>query len=58
MENYVILRREICNSCSNLKILLGVKICNLCGCSIWAKSMLPNAECPLNKWDTGDNKQN
>lgn len=54
LKDYVIKRREICDSCDKLKSVFGVKTCSECGCSIWAKSMLPNAECPLDKWEKND----
>ncbi len=54
VKNFIILRRETCDACDKLKITLGVKICSECGCSIWAKSMLKDATCPLNKWDIYD----
>jgi len=31
--------------------MIGVKVCEACGCSIWAKTMLPIAKCPKGKWD-------
>ena len=54
VKKYVIKRRETCDSCDSIKTVFGVKTCSECGCSIWAKSMLPDAECPLNKWDKND----
>lgn len=40
-------RMDICNECPALK--LGV--CGECGCIMAAKTKLPNAFCPLHKWD-------
>ncbi len=54
--DFVKFRREICNNCDRIKILLGVKICSECGCSIWGKTMIPNAECPIGKWKKKDDK--
>jgi len=44
-------RREICNKCEHLTTIIGAKICNKCGCSIWAKTMIPIAKCPIGKWN-------
>jgi hypothetical protein len=44
-------RREICNDCEHLTTMIGVKVCEACGCSIWAKTMIPIAKCPKGKWD-------
>lgn len=44
-------RREICNDCKHQIVVIGANICNKCGCSIWAKSLIPNAKCPEGKWD-------
>ena len=44
-------RREICNKCEHLTTIIGAKICNSCGCSIWAKTMIPIAKCPEGKWN-------
>jgi len=49
--NYVEVRRAICNSCEHLKTYIGIKTCDKCGCSIWAKSMLPYTKCPEGKWN-------
>ena len=54
VKEFVIKRREVCDSCDKLSSILGVKTCSECGCSIWAKSMLPDAKCPLDKWDKDD----
>jgi hypothetical protein len=44
-------RREICNKCEHLTTIIGAKVCNSCGCSIWAKTLLPNTKCPEGKWN-------
>lgn len=44
-------RRAVCNSCEYLITVIGAKVCDKCGCSIWAKTMLVNAKCPENKWE-------
>ena len=44
-------RREICNKCEHLTTVIGAKICNSCGCSVWAKTMIPIAKCPEGKWN-------
>ena len=44
-------RREICNKCEHLTTIIGAKVCNKCGCSIWGKTMLFGAKCPEDKWD-------
>lgn len=43
-------RREICNSCEHLKIFVGAKTCGKCGCSVWGKTLIPFAKCPIDKW--------
>ena len=55
MKNFIILRREICDMCDRQKTTLGVKVCKECGCSIWAKTQLPAAVCPIGKWGKSDN---
>jgi len=44
-------RREICNKCEHLTTIIGAKICNSCGCSVWAKTIIPIAKCPEGKWN-------
>lgn len=58
MPLFVIKRRETCESCDRLRTFLGVKTCNECGCAIWAKSMIRDAKCPLNKWEKDYDKTN
>lgn len=58
MKQFVIERRSICDKCDKQKVVFGVKTCSECGCSIWAKSMLANAECPLHKWKQIDDNEN
>lgn len=55
--NFIQKRRDICNSCEHLRIIIGAKICDKCGCSVWAKSMIPIAKCPIGKWESEDAKQ-
>lgn len=43
-------RRKICFSCEHLKKIIGINTCEVCGCAIFAKTMLRNVKCPLNKW--------
>ena len=42
-------RMSICNGCEML--IQATKTCKDCGCFMSAKTKLPNASCPLNKWD-------
>ena len=42
-------RREICDKCEHLTTIIGAKVCDKCGCSIWAKTMIPIAKCPIGK---------
>jgi hypothetical protein len=42
-------RFEICKACPELIQL--TKTCKKCGCFMEAKTKLPNASCPLNKWN-------
>ena len=44
-------RREICDGCEHLTTIIGAKVCNKCGCSTWAKTMIPIAKCPEGKWN-------
>jgi hypothetical protein len=44
-------RREICGGCEYLTTIIGAKVCDKCGCSIWAKTLLPNSKCPEGKWN-------
>jgi hypothetical protein len=41
-------RLEICKACPEL---LPTGNCKKCGCFMSAKVKLPNAECPLHKWE-------
>ena len=47
-------RRAICDSCEYLTTIIGAKVCDACGCSIWAKTMIPIAKCPKDKWDKNE----
>ena len=58
MPLFVIKRRETCETCNSLTSIFGVKTCKECGCSIWAKSMIRDAECPLDKWEKDYDKAN
>lgn len=42
-------RMSICIACPELIDL--TKQCKKCGCIMTAKTKLPNASCPLGKWD-------
>ena len=44
-------RRDICNKCEHLTTIIGAKVCNKCGCSIWGKTMLSGSKCPEGKWN-------
>jgi hypothetical protein len=44
-------RRAICDKCEHLTTIIGAKVCDKCGCSIWAKTMIPIAKCPIGKWN-------
>lgn len=44
-------RRDICNSCEHQRVMIGIKTCMECGCAIWAKTLVRNTKCPLDKWD-------
>lgn len=41
-------RLEVCSTCDEYD--QEWKKCHKCGCFMEFKSLLPNAECPLNKW--------
>jgi hypothetical protein len=49
--SFTLKRREICDKCEHLTTIIGAKVCDKCGCSIWAKTMIPGAKCPEGKWD-------
>jgi len=53
--SYIEIRRNICNSCEHLKIIIGAKFCNSCGCAIWGKTLMKNQSCPEGKWDAEKN---
>lgn len=36
--------------CSNCPKLFGGEVCSVCGCSVAAKTRLPEEECPLKRW--------
>jgi hypothetical protein len=40
-------RMKICRNCP--KLLSGM-VCAVCGCSVAAKSRIPEEECPAKKW--------
>ncbi len=42
-------RMSICNDCPFLMKIS--KTCRKCGCFMTAKTTLPNAFCPIGKWD-------
>jgi hypothetical protein len=42
-------RMDICNACEHL--IQATKTCKECGCFMTAKTKLPNAACPIGKWD-------
>jgi hypothetical protein len=48
---FVETRREICNKCEHLTTIIGAKVCNKCGCSIWGKTLLSGSKCPDGKWN-------
>tara|TARA_B100001996_G_C18493036_1_gene528403 strand:- start:420 stop:605 length:186 start_codon:yes stop_codon:yes gene_type:complete len=41
-------RLEICNSCDELR--KSIKQCKICGCFVVAKTAMPSAKCPIDKW--------
>jgi len=53
--NFVQQRRDICNSCEHLTTIIGIKSCEVCGCAIWSKTMMPGTKCPKGKWDAEKN---
>ena len=53
--SYIEKRSNICNSCEHLKIIVGAKFCNSCGCAIWGKTMMKGQSCPEGKWDAEQN---
>jgi hypothetical protein len=49
--NFVERRRDICDKCEHLTTMIGVKVCNKCGCAIWGKTIIPISKCPEGKWN-------
>lgn len=47
-------RMAICNECEHLK--KDSKKCELCGCFMEYKTMLPFAACPIGKWNAEEDK--
>lgn len=45
-------RIALCKQCSNLNKL---NFCKLCGCFMPAKVRIPQAACPILKWDSNSN---
>ena len=41
---------KICHECEHLK----KRMCNLCGCFMPAKVIIPFSVCPINKWSNKD----
>ena len=44
-------RRLICDECEHKTQIMGINTCDACGCSIWAKTMIPISKCPEGKWN-------
>ena len=51
-EEQQVERMAICNKCPFL--IKATKTCVKCGCFMTEKTKLPNAECPLHKWEQVD----
>ena len=45
-------RMEICKTCEFF--ISATQICAKCGCIMPAKTVLPNAYCPIHKWEQED----
>tara|TARA_B100001250_G_scaffold374407_1_gene361224 strand:+ start:19260 stop:19406 length:147 start_codon:yes stop_codon:yes gene_type:complete len=41
-------RLQICNGCDELR--QNIKVCKICGCFVVAKTAIPSARCPIDKW--------
>ena len=54
-RDYIIERRDICDSCEHKKIVIGAKFCNSCGCAIWGKTLIKWEKCPEGKWNAEEN---
>ena len=48
-------RLEHCKSCEQYENDIGRW--KMCGCFMEFKSMFPNSKCPLNKWETEEEKK-
>ena len=44
-------RQRICMACEEMGSTIGAKFCKVCKCLLRPKSYIPNAECPLGKWE-------
>jgi len=44
-------RREICSSCEYSTKVMGINICDVCGCAIYGKTLIKIARCPKGKWN-------
>jgi hypothetical protein len=44
-------RRKICDECEHLTTWVGIKGCEVCGCAIWGKTIIPISKCPEGKWN-------
>ncbi len=43
-------RLSICNACPSKSALVGIEVCSICDCPLFAKTKSPTSECPLGKW--------
>lgn len=44
-------RKNICDSCENKKVIVGIEYCGVCKCAILMKIATKSAHCPQGKWE-------
>jgi len=43
-------RLAVCDGCPDLKLHMGFKVCNLCGCYLSLKTLVETESCKAKKW--------
>jgi hypothetical protein len=56
MNNYKVIRLEICKSCEYFHQIL--RMCSQCGCFMPAKILIKSSSCPIKKWSPVDGNDN
>ena len=55
---YTDIRKNICNECEHRSQIMGINVCEKCGCAIWGKTLIKASKCPIGKWGSVDDEQN